>query len=202
MQVIVLGAGSVGIRICQKLMNIGDDVVLLDRSVERLRAASSLDCHKVAGIPIEVEVLEQAGIQSCDMICCVTREDNLNLVVAQIAKKTYNVTRAIVRLDNPHKAQAYKEIGLETFCTSEWTAKKLWQLIHSSETVYHHGFYGRELIYKEMPVDEELVGLKLSELQEQGADKLIGVLRSSNFNLFDPDFELHSGDSFVLLSAE
>ncbi|MDO5738053.1 MAG: TrkA family potassium uptake protein [Eubacteriales bacterium] len=202
MQVIVVGAGSVGIRISQMLLEIGDDVVLVDRSVERLRVASHLDCQKLAGIPLETDILEQAGIESCDMVCCVSREDNLNLVVAQIAKNSYNVERTIVRLDNPSKAQCYKELGIETFCTSEWTAKKLWQLIHSSETLYHHNFYGRELVYKEVPVDEDLLGLSFSEITEQGQDKLIGIIRGDSFLLGEEDLRIQAGDRFVLLAAE
>ncbi|MDO5733614.1 MAG: TrkA family potassium uptake protein [Eubacteriales bacterium] len=202
MQVIVLGAGSVGIRICEMLLETDEDVVLIDRSIERLRQANFLDCQKLAGIPLEIDLLEQAGIESCDLICCVTRDDNMNLVVAQIAKNRYQVGRAIVRLDNPRKAQCYKELGIETFCTSEWTAKKLWQLIHSSETIYHHSFFGQEMIYKQIPVEPELLGLKISEVTEQGQDKLIGILRAGTFLLAEANLELQSGDSFVLLSVE
>ncbi len=202
MQVIVVGAGRVGQRLCETLIESGESVALVDRSPELLESAKHIDCPKFRGVPLDEDVLRQAGIDSADLVCSVTRDDNMNLIVAQIAKYRFEVPRTIARLDNLTKARAFKELGIETFCTSEWTVKKIWQLIHGSETVLRHPFYGQELLYKLIPAEEELVGLKLEDVRELGAERLIGILRGEVLHLYDPDFEIAEGDRFVLLSVE
>lgn len=202
MQVIVVGAGRVGQRLCQTLLESGESVALVDRSVELLDNAKHIDCPKFQGVPLDEDLLRQAGIDSADLVCTVTRDDNMNLIVAQIAKDKFNVPRTIARLDNLSKAQAFKELGIETFCTSEWTVKKIWQLIHGNETVMRHPFYGQELIYKLVPAEGELIGLQLEDVRELGEERLIGILRGDVLYLYDPDFEVEEGDDFVLLSVE
>ena len=59
-----------------------------------------------------------AGIESADCFASVTNGDNRNLMMAQVAKHIYGVKRVITRLYDPIRADVYRELGLETFCST------------------------------------------------------------------------------------
>jgi trk system potassium uptake protein TrkA len=48
-----------------------------------------------------------------------TRGDNTNLVIAQIAKRRFNVPRVVVRVADPGRAAWYAGQGLHTICPTQ-----------------------------------------------------------------------------------
>ena len=49
-------------------------------------------------------------------LLAVTRQDNLNLMVAQVAKKVFNVPKVVARLFDPQRESIYRQFGIETIC--------------------------------------------------------------------------------------
>jgi trk system potassium uptake protein TrkA len=68
------------------------------------------------GHAIEVEALKEAGIAEADVFIASTDGDNTNLVIAQIAKKKFDVERVIARVMDPARASWYAEQGVATIC--------------------------------------------------------------------------------------
>ncbi|MDD4744523.1 MAG: NAD-binding protein, partial [Eubacteriales bacterium] len=93
MQIIVVGCGKVGASLAGVLVDQGHDVVIVENDSQLLRAASELDCIKINGVPIDRDVLRQAGIETADVVCAVTQNDNINIMVAQIAEHVFFVPR-------------------------------------------------------------------------------------------------------------
>jgi len=59
-------------------------------------------------------VLRKAGIERAGAFAATTNGDNTNIMSAQIAKIKYKVARVIARLYDPLRAEAYKELGVDT----------------------------------------------------------------------------------------
>src|SRR5918912_1541602 len=71
------------------------------------------------GTALEMEALEEAGIERADAFVASTDGDNTNLVIAQIAKKRFNIKTVVVRVLDPARATWYEQQGLRTVCPTK-----------------------------------------------------------------------------------
>jgi trk system potassium uptake protein TrkA len=71
------------------------------------------------GTALEIDALTEAGIEEADACIVCTDGDNTNLVVAQLARRRFEVRKVIVRVLDPLRAEWYREQGLETICPTQ-----------------------------------------------------------------------------------
>src|SRR3954453_22635013 len=127
MFVLIVGAGRVGSAVARAALASGHEVSVLDEdplSHERLDEGQTTSWEDAGGRftvghAIEVEALQQAGIDGGDGLIASTDGDNTNLVIAQIAQRRFNVERVVVRVMDPARASWYAEQGLHTICPTQ-----------------------------------------------------------------------------------
>ena len=108
LKIVIVGCGKVGGTLVEQLSKEGHDIVLVDRSAERLHALTDIyDVMGVVGNGASFSTLSEAGIEDADMIIAVTDSDELNLLTCTVARREGNCT-AIARVRNPEYSQ---EIG-------------------------------------------------------------------------------------------
>jgi len=101
MNVVVLGAGTVGQAVAELLCSQGVNVCLIDESADVLRRVEErLDVQTVCGSAYDVALLFQTGIQAADLCLAVTSRDEVNLVGASIAREM-GARRSVARVFNP-----------------------------------------------------------------------------------------------------
>ena len=127
MMVLIVGAGRVGSAVARSALASGHDVSILDEdplSHERLEVGMDASWEDAGGrftvgTALEVEALEAAGIGEADVFIASTDGDNTNLVIAQIARRRFEVERVVVRVLDPARARWYAEQGLQTVCPTQ-----------------------------------------------------------------------------------
>lgn len=111
MYVLIGGAGMMGLRLAQQLMEMGHTVAVID--------ADPLACHyareKVGvmafeGSAVSTTVLVEAGIAKADAVAATLRDDALNLALVMLAKH-YGVQHIVVRMRERDFAQPYRLAG-------------------------------------------------------------------------------------------
>lgn len=101
MNVVVLGAGTVGRTVAELLCDLGVNVCIVDNDPDVLRRVEEqLDVQTVCGSAFDVSRLFQAGIQLADLCLAVTSRDEVNLVSAGIAREM-GASRSVARVFNP-----------------------------------------------------------------------------------------------------
>ena len=133
--VMVVGAGRVGSALATSALQAGHTVSVLDEdplSHERLdvelgRSWEEAGGRFTIGTALEVDALVEAGIEEADVFIASTNGDNTNLVVAQIAKRRFDVDRVIARVLDPRRAAWYSEQGLQTICPTQIAIEQLQQ---------------------------------------------------------------------------
>jgi trk system potassium uptake protein TrkA len=106
MQVIVCGAGQVGLNIAQHLSAEGNEVTVIDRSpdlIAKINESPTMDVRAMVGNASYPEVLEKAGAADTEMVIAVTQVDEVNMVACQVAHSLFNVPRKVARV----RAQQY-----------------------------------------------------------------------------------------------
>ena len=67
---------------------------------------------------LEGATLRRAGIEKADGFAAVMPGDNRNLMAAQLARDIFKVPRVITRIYDPIRAEVFREMGLETICST------------------------------------------------------------------------------------
>src|ERR671928_264498 len=124
MFVLVVGSGRVGSAIAKAMLTEGHEVSVLDEDPEAIALLNKGETEAwedrggrfTVGTALEIDALLEAGIEQADAFVASTDGDNTNLVVAQIAKRRFDIQRVVVRVLDPARANWYAEQGLSTVC--------------------------------------------------------------------------------------
>jgi len=99
MKIIIVGAGQVGGTLAEHLASERNDITLIDKDTNRLRALQDrLDIGTVAGHGSHPGVLEQAGANDAEMLIAVTDSDEINMTACQIAHSLFRTPTKIARI--------------------------------------------------------------------------------------------------------
>jgi len=119
MNVIILGCGRIGSTLAMSMARDQHNVVIIDRNNDAFRRLGPEFTGKtLLGNGIDDTVLRKAGIEKADAFVAVTNGDNTNIMSVQIAKERFSVPKLITRIYDPIRACAYRELGIETICTT------------------------------------------------------------------------------------
>ena len=92
MNVLVVGCGKVGSRLARLLAQRGHNVSVIDREEDMFsQLGEDFDGVTVTGMPMDMDVLRNAGVEWCDAVAVVTPDDNLNITISQIVKTFFQV---------------------------------------------------------------------------------------------------------------
>ena len=88
-RVIIAGAGNIGFRLAQSLEQTGFQVKLIERDPQRAQAVSEKleDTVVLQGDAADEELLRQENINSMELFCALTNEDEANILSAMLAKR-------------------------------------------------------------------------------------------------------------------
>jgi len=94
MNIIVCGAGRVGYTIAKLLSEQNHSITVVDQSSEDIqRINEDLDVRSIVGKATYPLILEKANASEADMIIAVTRNDEINMLICQVAYSIFNVQK-------------------------------------------------------------------------------------------------------------
>ena len=118
MNIIICGAGRVGFTIAKILSEQGHSITIIDQSSEDIQKIDDLlDVKSIVGKGTYPSILEKANASEADMIIAVTRNDEINMLICQIAFSIFNVQKKIARIRsqdylNPKFTKVYNKENL------------------------------------------------------------------------------------------
>lgn len=101
MNVIIIGAGKLGSRLANNLIEESFDVILVDQSqlvIDRL--SEHLDVMTVVGNGTDVNLLRELNIENTDILIACTENDEANILICRFAK-TLGCKLTIARMRDP-----------------------------------------------------------------------------------------------------
>ena len=99
MNIIICGAGRVGFTISKLLSEQNHSITIIDQSSDDIQKINeSLDVKAIVGKATSPSILEKANTSDADMIIAVTRNDETNMIVCQLASSLFNVSKKIARI--------------------------------------------------------------------------------------------------------
>ena len=169
MYIIIAGCGLVGKGLVKQLMAHKHDVVVIDKDKEVCEDVySDLGVVAINGSATSINVLEEAGIQKCDVAIALMRNDADNLAFALLANN-FKVPQIMVRMRDPKYEHAYRLAGVTTIARMiDLFLNQLLMEIEKPKArrVITIGGGKAELIIVRIPKEGKVAGKTVSELAQ------------------------------------
>ncbi|MBP0979431.1 MAG: TrkA family potassium uptake protein [Oscillospiraceae bacterium] len=201
MNILIVGCGKVGSQLANLLDSQGHDVVIVDPLAENFDLLDpDFSGYTVTGLPIDQDILRQAGIEGCDVVAAVTREDNVNIMVSEVASKIFNIKNIITRIYDPHRESTFSKFGLKTICPTNMTVAAICASINNEINTQELHFDNFTVSFSVIKVPKQYVGKHISIINENSDinEKLFGVISDNNIIFSqDCDFKLKETDQLI-----
>ena len=151
MNIVIVGCGRTGAFLAGLLDQAGETVSIVDQDRAAFtRLPAGFNGTTIMGNGTDMDVLRQAGIESATAFLSMTQGDNRNLMAAQVAKKIFGVPQVIAKVNDPIRANTYRQEGLYTFSRTTILGTLLHAVITGDKTI------GPNLMRVAMKHDAEL----------------------------------------------
>ena len=121
--IMVVGCGRVGSQLANQLSRDGNSVVVIDIDEAKFNDLSpDFSGFRIQGDATHITVLKEAKLKKADVLIATTHEDNVNLMVAQVAQKIFNVPHVLARVFDPKREEVYAQLGIDTICPTSVAA--------------------------------------------------------------------------------
>jgi trk system potassium uptake protein TrkA len=197
MNILIVGCGKVGAKLASTLSREDHAVSVVEKDEENLALLDDdYTGFTTAGVPIDLDVLRRAGIENCDAVAAMSRDDNVNIMVSQVARELFHIPTVITRIYDPQREDVYSHFGLHTVCPTNLTVASVKAALTEPHQPRNVHFGCHTLSFTTVDVPRNLVGAKASDLDFDDTQSLFGVVRE------DLSFELFKGQKIVLQPSD
>ena len=216
MNIIICGAGRVGFTIAKLLSEQGHSITVIDQSSEDIQKIDdSLDVRAIVGKATYPSILEKANASDADMIIAVTRNDEINMLICQIAFSIFSVQKKIARIRsqdylNPKFTKVYNKenLPIDVIISPEIEiAKSLQRKLEAPGALDNVPFANNRIRLLEILINEKcpLINIKLNELTKLFPKldaNILGVIRNEKFIILKKNDVMHKEDkAYVSINA-
>ena len=216
MNIIICGAGRVGFSISKQLSAQGHSVTVVDQSSELIQKIN--DAHDVKGVVGRATfpgVLEKAGAEDADMIIAVTKSDETNMVICQVAHSIFKINKKIARIRGQEflgakwgKLYSESDLPIDVIISPEVeVAKSLQRKLDAPGALDSLPFADGKIKVLEINITKTcpLVNTELSKLTARYPDlraNILGVVRDEKFLILKKNDKMLIDDkAFVVINA-
>ncbi|MBI3662182.1 MAG: NAD-binding protein [Acidobacteria bacterium] len=115
MRIIVVGYGRLGTQVVKQLDTQQNEVIVIDKQRELLRRPDrDPNVRFIAGNATDPDLLGEAGAEKAGALIALTRDENTNLMVAQVARTVFNIPKVMAVVYDPAREPSYRAAGIET----------------------------------------------------------------------------------------
>jgi trk system potassium uptake protein TrkA len=199
----IAGAGKVGRSVARELLDNGHKILLIERERNNFEPRKVPEADWLNADACELTALQEAGLQTCDVLIAATGDDKANLVVGLLGKTEFRVPRVVARINDVRNEWLFTQAwGIDVAVS---TPGAMVAGIEGSIDVGHlvrlmglHG--GRAALTKlTLPEDNPLVGQRVGELDLPGNTALVTVIRRDKVIVPQPHHVLEAGDEVLFI---
>ena len=216
MNIIICGAGRVGYTISKILTQQNHSVTVIDQSSEDIQKINeNLDIKAIVGKATSPTILEKADTSDADMIIAVTRNDEINMLICQIASTLFNVPKKIARIRsqeylNPKFSSLFSKenLPIDFIISPELEiAKSIQRKLEAPGALDNIPFAENKIRLLEILIEKNcpLINTKLNEITNKYPNlnaNILGVIRDQKFKFLKKNDVLKINDkAYVIINS-
>ena len=216
MNIIICGAGRVGYTIAKLLSEQDHSITVIDQSSDDIQKINDdLDVKSIVGKATYPSVLEKANAEDADMIIAVTRNDEINMLICQIAFSIFKIGKKIARIRsqdylNPKFSLVYKKenLPIDVIISPEVEiAKSIQRKLEAPGAIDNVPFADNKIRLLEIDVNEKcpLINIELNKITKKFPKleaNILGVVREEKFIILKKNDVLKLNDkAYVIINS-
>ena len=168
MYIIIGGGGFIGKGITKELVEMRHDVVVIDKDNEACEEIySKYGAITILGNATDLDTLESAGIDKCEIVIAAMSKDSDNLAFSLLAKH-FDVPQIIVRMKDPKYEKVYKTVGVDNIArVTKLLIDQVMVNIESPELRKVINFGDVDICIFDIPETSSCVGKTIAEVVSQ-----------------------------------
>ena len=217
MNIIICGAGRVGFTIAKLLSEQNHSITVIDQSSEDIQKINdSLDVKGIVGKATYPSILEKADGANADMIIAVTKNDEINMLICQIAYTVFNISKKIARIRsqdylNPKFSKVYDKdnLPIDVIISPELEiAKSIQRKLEAPGALDNIPFADNKIRLLEINIEKNcpLIKIKLNELTKKFPKleaHILGVIRKEKFIILKKNDVIEENDkAYVVINSK
>lgn len=205
MRVIIVGGGRVGRALAERLEDRGENVVIVEQASDVIESVGREGFSVQEGDATDLETLEEAGAGHAKIVAAATGDDDVNLLVAQLARTSFDVETVIARANNRSNVNAFEELGVRTISSTLSVAWAMDNAIERPALSEWMNELGRSGDVQEVEVtNDTMAGSQIDSLGDSFPNGCLISLVKRDDDTFVPtsDFELEQGDHLTIIGRE
>ena len=216
MNIIICGAGRVGFTIAKLLTEQNHSITVIDQSSDDIQKINeALDVKAIVGKATSPIILENANSKEADMIIAVTRNDEINMMICQIAYSLFKIPKKIARVRaqdylNPKFSKLYNKenLPIDVIISPEIEiAKSIQRKLESPGALDNIPFANNKIKLLEILIEEScpISEIKLNELTKKFPKlnaNILGVIREGKFIFLKKNDVMKKNDkAYVIINS-
>lgn len=204
MRIAIAGAGNVGRSVAQELLDNGHKVLLVERDRRKFEPHTVVHADWLLADACELSALEEAAVETCDVLIAATGDDKANIVIGLLAKSEFGVRRVVARINDVRNEWLFGQSwGIDVAVSTPGA------LVAGIEGAIDVGHLVRLMGLKEgraevakltLPADNPLVGQRVADLRLPHDTALVTIVRAGEVLLPRHQHVLEAGDEMVFVA--
>lgn len=200
--VIVIGMGRFGRHLAEKMVELGNDVMIVDKDPELISQLSVKFTDSQIGDCTNSKVVDALGVNHFD-ICFVTMGEDFqsSLVVTSLAKR-FKAKHVVAKANQEIQADLLLKIGADEVVYPEKEMAEKLAVRYNSKNIFDYIQLTSEYSMFEIPIMHEWVGKSISDINVRRKYKvnIIAVKQGNSLSpMPGPDYEFVANDHVVLI---
>lgn len=204
MRVAIAGAGNVGRSIARELLANGHKVLLIDRDPRAIKPDSVPGAEWLLADACELDSLEEARLDRCDVAIAATGDDKANLVSSLLCKTEFAVPRTVARVNHPSNEWMFDDVwGVDvSVSTPRLMSALVEEAVTVGDLVRLFSFKGGKtnLVEMTLPNDSPIIGHRIEDLDFPGDAVLVAIIRDGNAAPPQNDGALKGDDELLFVA--
>jgi trk system potassium uptake protein TrkA len=205
MRVAIAGAGAVGRSIALALLEDDHKVLLIERHRPNYQPALVPAADWMLADACEVGKLQDAGIDTCDVVMAAAGDDKVNLVFALLAKTEFGVPRVVARVNDPANHWLFDQSwGVDVAVSTPGAivaaveqAVTIGDIVRLMTLQQSQG----DIVEITLAANSHLVGRAVGELALPAGSALLMIVRDRTLLTPHPQTRLQPDDEVVVLAS-
>lgn len=204
MRVAIAGAGKVGRSVARELLDYGHKILLIEQERSNFEPQAVPGADWLNADACELDTLEEAGIETCDVVVAATGDDKANLVVGLLAKSEFGVPRVVARINDIRNQWLFGQAwGVDVAVSTPGA------MVAGIEGAIDIGHLVRLMGLREgradltklnLPEDNPLVGRRVADLDLPPNTALVTVVRHGTVMTPASEDLLEAGDEMLFIA--
>lgn len=194
MQVMIVGAGRLGLKLIEALMNGNFDVVVMDSNIRVIeRVKEQFDVMTVHANGFELSGIKEINMREVNLLIALTSSDESNTLICTMAKKL-GCQKTIARVRNPeisgHMDLLRNELGVDHIINPEFiAARDMARILLKPFSLPLETFAKGKLSFVRIPARglKDIVGLKVKDIRLSGSIQITAVAKDDTIYIPNGD---------------